>query len=151
MVERGAWTVWRDVEVNISQRTYSRGIAAAGGLPVILPPHDESTAAAEELLDLLDGIALAGGSDIDPGSYGAEPDPHTKGSWPERDRFELALTHAALARGLPLLGICRGMQLLNVALGGTLAQHLPDAELGDALVMVRAHGDPLGTLRSRGE
>ena len=67
---------------------------------------------------------LAGGADIDPASYGAEPDPHTKGARRERDRFELALCHGALERGLPLLGVCRGMQLLNVACGGTLEQHL---------------------------
>jgi putative glutamine amidotransferase len=129
MVERANWTVWRDVEVNVSQRTYSRGIAEAGGLPVILPPHDETTADPAQLLALLDGLVLAGGSDIDPASYGAEPDPHTKGSWPERDRFELALARGALERDLPLLGICRGMQLLNIALGGTLDQHVADADL----------------------
>lgn len=129
MVERAAWTVWSEVEANVSQRTYSRGIATAGGLPVILPPDDASAEAPAELLDLLDGLVLAGGSDIDPASYGAEADPHTKGQWPERDRFELALAKEALERDLPLLGICRGMQLLNVACGGDLEQHLTDAEL----------------------
>ncbi len=129
MVERANWTVWRDVEVNVSQRTYSRGVADAGGLPLILPPDDRVTEAPDQLLDMLDGIVLAGGSDIDPASYGAEPDPHTKGSWPERDRFELALARGALDRDMPVLGICRGMQLLNVACGGTLEQHVADAEL----------------------
>jgi putative glutamine amidotransferase len=129
MVERAAWTVWRDVEVNVSQRTYSRGIAAAGGLPVLLPAHDESAEVHDELLARLDGLLLAGGSDIDPASYGAAPEPQTGGAWPERDRFELALTRAALERDVPLLGVCRGMELLNVACGGTLVQHLPDAEL----------------------
>jgi putative glutamine amidotransferase len=79
------------------------------------------------MLHLVDGLMLAGGSDIDPAAYGAEPHPETKGSWPERDRFELALSHAALERDMPVLGICRGMELLNVACGGTLIQHLPDA------------------------
>jgi putative glutamine amidotransferase len=129
MVERANWTVWRDVEVNVSQRTYSRGVAEAGGLPVILPPDDETSDVPEQLLAMLDGLVLAGGSDIDPASYGAEPDPHTKGSWPERDRFELALARGALERDLPVLGICRGMQLLNVACGGTLEQHVADTEL----------------------
>ncbi len=129
MVERANWTVWREVEVNVSQRTYSRGVAEAGGLPLILPPDDDVTEAPEQLLEMLDGLVLAGGSDIDPASYGAEADPHTKGSWPERDRFELALARGALERDLPLLGICRGMQLLNVACGGTLDQHVADAEL----------------------
>jgi putative glutamine amidotransferase len=127
MVERANWTVWSEIEVNVSQRTYSRGVSEAGGLPVILPPDDEAADAPGQLLDLLDGIVFAGGSDIDPASYGAEPDPRTKGSWPERDRFELALTHAALERDMPVLGICRGMQMLNVACGGTIDQHLPDS------------------------
>jgi putative glutamine amidotransferase len=75
-------------------------------------------------------LVLAGGSDLDPASYGAERDPRTGHSWPERDRFELALVREALERRLPLLGLCRGMQVLNVARGGTLVQHLPDV-LGD--------------------
>jgi len=128
MVERAAWTVWSDIEVNVSQRTYSRGVADAGGLPVLLPADEASAESPDQLLDLLDALVLAGGADIDPASYGARPDPHTKGTRIERDRFEVALCHGALARGLPLLGICRGMQLLNVACGGTLEQHLPDAE-----------------------
>jgi putative glutamine amidotransferase len=81
------------------------------------------------MLDLLDGLMLAGGADLDPASYGARPHPETKGAWPERDRFELALAHRALEREMPVLGVCRGMQMLNVACGGTLVQHLPD-ELG---------------------
>jgi putative glutamine amidotransferase len=129
MIELASWTVWSEVEVNISQRTYSRGIAEAGGLPLILPPDDASAEALGGVLDLLDGLVLAGGSDIDPASYGAEPDPRTSNARPERDRFELALTREALQRDLPVLGICRGMQLLNVACGGTLEQHVSDPEL----------------------
>jgi putative glutamine amidotransferase len=129
MVERAAWTAWEDVEVNVSQRTYSDGIDRAGGMPLLLPPSDAGTAEPGELLDRLDGLLLAGGADLDPASYGAEADPRTKNFRPARDRFELALARAALERDLPVLGVCRGMQLLNVACGGTLEQHLPDAEL----------------------
>ena len=129
MVERANWTVWNEVEVNVSQRTYSRGVSEAGGLPLILPPDDAVSDAPDQLLEMLDGLVLAGGSDIDPASYGAEPGPQTKGSWPERDRFELALARGALERDLPVLGICRGMQLLNIACGGTLDQHVDDSEL----------------------
>ena len=94
---------------------------------LVLPPDDEEAwpKRPEELLDVLDGLILAGGSDIDPASYGAEREPETGTTWPERDAFELALTRAALDRGMPLLGICRGMQLLNVALGGTLHSTYP--------------------------
>jgi len=129
MVERAAWTVWNEVEVNISQRTYSLRVGEAGGLPLILPPDEASASAPEQTLDLLDGLVLSGGADIDPSLYGAEPDPRTVGSRPERDRFEIALARGALERELPLLGICRGMELLNVACGGTLDQHLADADL----------------------
>jgi putative glutamine amidotransferase len=129
MVERANWTVWQEIEVNISQRSYSQGISDAGGLPVLLPPNETVAEDPDQLLELLDGLVLAGGSDIDPATYGAEPGPHTKGSWPERDRFELALARGALERDKPILGICRGMQLLNVACGGTLDQHVASSAL----------------------
>jgi putative glutamine amidotransferase len=128
-VENAAWAAWSEVEVNISQRTYSQGVTEAGGLPLILPPDDASAESPDQLLGLLDGLLLSGGADIDPASYGAEPDPRTKGFRAERDRFELTLAREALARDLPLLGVCRGMQMLNVACGGTLEQQLADAEL----------------------
>ena len=129
MVERAAWTVWRDIEVNVSQRTYSRGVSQAGGLPLVLPPDGASAEGPDQLLDLLDGIVLSGGADIDPSSYGAERDPATKGFNAERDRFEIALCRGALDRDMPVLGVCRGLELLNVARGGTLEQHLADAGL----------------------
>jgi putative glutamine amidotransferase len=128
-IEAAAWTVWRDVEVNISQRTYTTRVADAGGLPVLLPADEAITESPDQALDLLDGLVLSGGADIDPALYGAEPDPRTTGARPERDRFEIALARGALERDLPVVGICRGMQLLNVARGGTLVQHLADADL----------------------
>ncbi len=125
-VERARWAAW-DYEVNLSQRTYSREVAAAGAQPVLLPPTEEMTTAPEEVLDLLDALILAGGGDVDPGTYGASADERTANTRPERDAFEVALCRAALDRDLPLLGVCRGMQILNVALGGDLVQHLDTA------------------------
>ena len=124
-IERASWGAWT-VLANVSPRSYSLAVEAAGGMPLLLPPDDASAERPAQILDLLDALMLAGGSDIDPSSYGAQPHPETKGTWPERDRFELALSHAALERDMPVLGICRGMEMLNVACGGTLVQHLPD-------------------------
>jgi putative glutamine amidotransferase len=95
-------------------------------LAVLLPPDAQLVDRPDEALELLDGLLLAGGADIDPASYGQTPHAETQDSVPERDAFEIALTRAAIERDLPLLGICRGMQLINVALGGTLNQHLPE-------------------------
>jgi putative glutamine amidotransferase len=122
-VERAAWASW-ELESNLTPRSYTRAVANAGGQAVILPPDDAVAQSPDEALDLVDGLMLAGGSDIDPSAYGALPHPETRRTRPERDRFELALAHRALERGLPVLGVCRGMELLNVALGGTLEQHL---------------------------
>ena len=124
-VERARWTVW-DQDAVLLPRAYIDQIQAAGGLALMLPPDPEAAADPDEVLDVLDGLILAGGSDIDPTSYGAEAHPQTQGTWPERDSFEVALARRALERDIPLLGICRGMQLMNVARGGTLNQHLPD-------------------------
>jgi putative glutamine amidotransferase len=128
-LEAAQWTVWSGIEANISQRTYSLAVSAADGLPLVLPPDPATTEAPVQLLDLLDGLILSGGGDIDPASYGAEPAPQTSAFRRERDDFELALARSALDRDLPLLGICRGMELLNVALGGTIDQHLADAQV----------------------
>lgn len=127
-IESARWTVWEDVETNISQRTYSTAVADAGALPVLLPAYEAAAEAPDEVLDLLDALILSGGADLDPAAYGAVAGPRTVGFRAERDRFELALAQRALERDLPLLGICRGMQLLNVARGGTLDQHLADAQ-----------------------
>jgi putative glutamine amidotransferase len=110
----------------MAPRTYVTATQAAGGLPIVLPPDDEVAGEPDSLLDRVDALMLAGGVDLDPAAYGARPHPEVTETMPERDRFELALAHRALERELPLLGICRGMQLLNVARGGTLIQHLPD-------------------------
>ena len=126
-LERARWTVWEDVEANVSQRTYSLTVGDAGAIPLVLPSDDASSADADQLLDLLDGLILAGGADIDPAVYGAERDPATSGFRAERDRFELALARGALERDMPLLGVCRGAQMLNVACGGDLQQQVADA------------------------
>ena len=127
-IESARWAAW-DIVVNLSPRTYSLAVQRAGGLALILPPDDVVAENPDEVLDLIDGLILAGGSDIDPGSYGARPHPETGNSWPERDRFEIALGTRALERDMPVLGICRGMEMLNVIQGGTLKQHLDDLSL----------------------
>jgi putative glutamine amidotransferase len=127
-IESAQWAAW-EVVVNLSPRAYSLAVQRAGGLALILPPDDVVAEAPDELLDMIDGLILAGGSDIDPASYGARPHPETRGTRPERDRFELALGTRALERDMPVLGICRGMEMLNVIQGGTLNQHIPGLEL----------------------
>jgi putative glutamine amidotransferase len=124
-IETATWAAW-ELLVNLSPRSYTLAVQRAGGVALLLPPDDAVAENPDELLDLVDGLILAGGSDIDPGSYGARPHPATKGTRPERDRFEIALGTRALERDIPLLGICRGMQMLNVIQGGTLQQHIPD-------------------------
>ena len=122
-VERVQSGAWNDVDV-LLPLAYSQAVQRAGGLALLLPPDEAAVSAPDEVLDLVDGLLLAGGSDIDPSTYGAEPDPETGEPYPPRDRFEIALTRRALERDMPVLGVCRGMQLLNVACGGTLIQHL---------------------------
>ena len=124
-VERVSWGVWDSYEVTLVPRTYVRCVQKAGGIALVLPPDEVAVEDPDVLLDRVDALMLAGGADIDPSSYGAETHPETKGAWPDRDAFELALARRALERDLPVLGICRGMQLMNVALGGTLHQDLP--------------------------
>lgn len=115
------WGVW-DLPAALLPAAYPRLVQAAGGLAAMLPPDDP--AAAESVVARLDGLVVAGGPDVAPERYGAERSPRTGPPARERDTWELALIRAALASGTPLLGICRGMQLLNVALGGTLVQHM---------------------------
>jgi putative glutamine amidotransferase len=115
------WGNWDDQAVLLPRR-YVDKVAQAGGLPVLLPP----AAARAALLSRLDGLVLSGGSDVDPARYGAAAHPAAGPFYADRDTAELELCRHALAAGLPVLGICRGLQVLNVALGGTLHQHLPD-------------------------
>lgn len=122
------WTVWRDVEANVSQRTYSVSVSRAGGLPLLLPADVATAREPDQLLGMLDALILTGGADLDPSLYGQPTASETQATNLERDEFEAALAGGALERGMPLLGICRGMELLNVIAGGTLEQHLPEAE-----------------------
>jgi putative glutamine amidotransferase len=122
------WRLWEQ-RAALLPVDYMTAIQRAGGLAVMIPPDPQLEREPDEMLDLLDGLVLAGGEDIDPSAYGAQAHPMTNITVPERDRVELALTRRSVERDLPVLGICRGMQLINVALGGTLKQHLPD-ELG---------------------
>jgi putative glutamine amidotransferase len=124
-LERARWTVW-DQEAFLLSRSYVDALQGAGAVVMMLPPDDWLAERPDDALDAIDGLLLAGGADIDPSSYGQPPHPKTVNTRPERDRAEIALVRRAVARDLPVLGICRGMQLVSVALGGTLIQHLPD-------------------------
>ena len=124
-LEQARWSVW-DAQAVLLPRSYVDAVQAAGGIALLLPPDPAAVEDPDRLLDLLDGLLLAGGADMDPASYGQAPHPQTVGAVPERDAFELALAGRAMERDLPFLGVCRGMQIMNVARGGTLNQHLPD-------------------------
>ena len=116
------WGAW-NVPAALIPLTYVRAVEGAGGRALIVPPSEE---AIDETLDVLDGLVFSGGSDLDPDLYGQEAHPETNGVREERDRGELALLVAALERDLPVLAVCRGSQVLNVARGGDLVQHLPE-------------------------
>ena len=117
--------VW-DVRASFLPQVYFQGVTASGGAAVLLPPQPVDADIAERVLDSLDGLLITGGNDVNPAAYGQEPHPSNDKPAPERDEWEFMLLRGALERQLPVLGICRGAQVLNVALGGTLHQHLPD-------------------------
>lgn len=121
-VTEAAFGPWQ-LESALIPYDYVRAVEAAGGLSLIVPPSDDGV---EETLDAVDGLIFSGGSDLDPELYGQEPHPETNGIVPERDSAELELLRGALDRDMPVLAICRGSQVLNIALGGDLVQHLPD-------------------------
>lgn len=120
--EQARWGVW-DAPTALIPMSYVNAIQQAGGRPLLVPPAED---AIEETLDALDGLLFSGGSDIDPSLYGAEPHPSVNGTRLDRDRAEVALMEAAFARELPVLAVCRGMEVMNVARGGDIVQHLPD-------------------------
>ena len=120
-LEPAKFVVW-DTEATLLHRVYSDCVVAAGGIPVLLPPV---TDAYDRLVSTVDGLVLTGGADVDPARYGHEAHPATY-IRPDRDAFEFGLFAAARRHGVPVLGVCRGLQVISVALGGTLAQHLPE-------------------------
>lgn len=120
------WSHW-DQEAALVPADYVRAVEQAGGRALLVPPAADGI---DETLDAVDGLIFSGGADLDPDLYGQEAHPETSGVTEERDRFELALLEAALARDMPVLAICRGSQVLNIARGGDLIQHLPDV-IGD--------------------
>lgn len=120
-LEPTVWGVWHR-EAAALPKVYLDAVVAAGGVPLLLPPVGTDPS----VLEILDGLVIAGGCDVDPASYDAAPHPQTADTRPGRDAHESSLIAAALERDLPLLAVCRGLQMLNVALGGTLHQHLPD-------------------------
>src|SRR5438445_1010944 len=120
--EHVRWGAW-DLPAALVPLAYVRAVEHAGGRALLVPPSDDGVA---ETIEALDGLLLSGGSDLDPSLYSREPHAQTVGVRPERDSSELGLLLAALERDLPVLAVCRGSQVLNVALGGDLVQHLPD-------------------------
>lgn len=124
-LEQARYSGW-DRPCVLLQHSYVLGVQRAGGLAIMIPPDPQLVANPDEILDRIDGLLLAGGSDIDPATYGQERHAETTGIVTERDQIELALITRAIERDIPALCICRGMQMLNIARGGTLIQHVPD-------------------------
>jgi putative glutamine amidotransferase len=144
--EQAAYGIWHQ-RADLLPTEYAEAVTSTGGIPVLLPPVGEP-GAADAVVARLDGLVISGGADIEPARYGAEPHERTAGWRPDRDAWEAALLTAAEVRALPVLGVCRGMQLMAVHGGGTLDQHTPD------LVGHEEHspgGDTYGTVRVKTE
>ncbi len=139
-VEPASWGHWQ-LDAALIPYDYVRAVERAGARALLIPPSVDGI---EETLDALDGIVFSGGNDVDPETYGAEAHAETNGLRPERDRGELALLQAALARDMPVLAVCRGFQILNVARGGDLEQHLPE------VVGSEQHREVSGTFSEHG-
>ena len=122
--ERSRWAFW-DQTAHLVADSYVAPLQRAGAVVVLLPVDVSGPL---ELIERIDGLLLIGGADLDPASYGAAPEPGTEATYPDRDTFEIAMVRGALEAEVPVLGICRGMQILNVSLGGTLQQNLVDAD-----------------------
>ncbi len=130
--EIARWGVWNE-PADLLPATYAQAVTDAGGVALLLPsPVTDLDSAADAVLDSVDGLLLAGGADVDPAAYAQPRLTATGPARPERDAWEISLAQKAIARRIPVLGVCRGMQVLNTALGGTLIQHLPDVVGGDA-------------------
>ena len=126
--EQARWGVW-DQRADLLPTSYALSVERAGGVPVLLPPTAPYDDAAAAVVARLDGLVVSGGADVDPALFDEAPHPATGAPRPDRDAWELALLAAAHDRGLPTLGVCRGMQVMAVGSGGSLVQHVPD-ELG---------------------
>jgi putative glutamine amidotransferase len=138
--QQARWGAW-DAPAALVPLAYVDAVERAGGRPLLVPPSEDGV---EETLAVLDGIVFSGGSDLDPRSYGADAHPETDPPQERRDRSEIALLRAALEHDVPVLAVCRGSQLLNVARGGDLVQHLPDEVGSDA------HKEVPGTFSEHG-
>lgn len=126
--EPASWGVWHDVPAALVPQAYVDALRAEGARVVLLPPErDPSPHDVMDLVGRLDALVIAGGADVEPSRYGQEPHPVVQSPRPDRDDLEVALVAAAVSADLPLLGVCRGMQVMAVAGGGVLEQHLPDA------------------------
>jgi putative glutamine amidotransferase len=123
--EQAKWGVW-DQTADLLPVMYADAIVRAGGVPLLLPPAIDDPDAAASIVARIDGLVVSGGADVDPRQYGEDPHPRTASWRPDRDAWELALLTSAAAANLPTLGVCRGMQVMAVAAGGTLDQHTPD-------------------------
>jgi putative glutamine amidotransferase len=125
--EKVSYGVWSEVQAFMSPASYARAVQRAGGRAVLLIPDQEDTEDPDGVLDVIDALIVTGGAgDVNPALYGEEPHPETGPIKEDRDAYELALVRAAIDRRMPVLGVCRGMQILNVAYGGGIEQHVPD-------------------------